>query len=53
MDEEASAHATIVDLLSHRTGLAAHDLMYIINDTVPDIVCYLLGMLYCSLTTNL
>ncbi|KIY70088.1 beta-lactamase/transpeptidase-like protein [Cylindrobasidium torrendii FP15055 ss-10] len=38
MDEEASNHATLVDLLSHRTGLASHDLMYNTNDTVPDII---------------
>ncbi|GLB37131.1 putative beta-lactamase [Lyophyllum shimeji] len=38
MDPYASNHSTIVDLLSHRTGLPRHDMMARETDDVTDIV---------------
>lgn len=34
-DDYASDHATLVDLLSHRTGLPRHDLLWYANDAPP------------------
>ncbi|KAF8191527.1 beta-lactamase/transpeptidase-like protein [Mycena galopus ATCC 62051] len=36
MDPVASAESTIVDVMSHRTGLPRHDLIFFPSDTVPD-----------------
>ncbi|KAF7345808.1 Beta-lactamase class penicillin binding protein [Mycena venus] len=36
MDPVASAESTIVDVMSHRTGLPRHDLIFFPTDTVPD-----------------
>ncbi|KAJ7269021.1 beta-lactamase/transpeptidase-like protein [Mycena rebaudengoi] len=36
MDPIASAESTIVDVMSHRTGLPRHDLIFFPADTVPD-----------------
>ncbi|KAJ7284592.1 beta-lactamase/transpeptidase-like protein [Mycena rebaudengoi] len=38
MDPVATSESTIVDLMSHRTGLPRHDLMSTISDTIPDIL---------------
>jgi hypothetical protein len=38
MDPIASAESTIVDVMSHRTGLPRHDLIFFPADTVPDSV---------------
>ncbi|KAJ7281516.1 beta-lactamase/transpeptidase-like protein [Mycena rebaudengoi] len=38
MDPVATSESTIVDLMSHRTGLPRHDLMCRISDTIPDIL---------------
>ncbi|KAL0946326.1 hypothetical protein HGRIS_012565 [Hohenbuehelia grisea] len=38
MDPIASAGASIIDTMSHRTGLPRHDLMYKLNDSVPDLI---------------
>lgn len=35
-DEYASKHATIRDILSHKTGLPRHDIMWIANDFEPN-----------------
>ncbi|TFK70847.1 beta-lactamase/transpeptidase-like protein [Pluteus cervinus] len=37
-DPIATEHATILDLMSHRTGLPRHDLMYGYNDTIPSLI---------------
>ncbi|KAJ6566564.1 beta-lactamase/transpeptidase-like protein [Mycena capillaripes] len=36
MDPVASAESTIVDVMSHRTGLPRHELLFFPADTVPD-----------------
>ncbi|KAF7299684.1 Beta-lactamase class penicillin binding protein [Mycena chlorophos] len=38
MDPIASAGATIVDLMSHRTGMPRHDVSQTRNDTIPNIL---------------
>ena len=42
MDPVASEETTILDAMSHRTGMPRHDFIYRRNDTVRSIVCPLL-----------
>jgi len=40
-DKLTQDHTSILDLLSHRTGLPLHDLMYDRTDTLKSLVSYL------------
>ncbi|KAJ7781713.1 beta-lactamase/transpeptidase-like protein [Mycena maculata] len=38
MDPISSEHTTITDIISHRTGLPRHDLMYSFSDDIPSLL---------------
>ncbi|KAJ6620375.1 beta-lactamase/transpeptidase-like protein [Mycena sp. CBHHK59/15] len=38
MDPVASAESNIIDLMSHRTGLPGHDLIFSLSDDVPSLI---------------
>jgi hypothetical protein len=41
MDPMSTKHTTITDIISHRTGLPRHDLMYSFSDDVLSLVSHL------------
>lgn len=42
MDTVATRQATIIDVMSHRTGMPRHDISYRWSDDVPAVVCILI-----------